>query len=179
MKRKPFLNPRHIIYSPSNRSHRLLFLRTTHSLTSICGPHHDTILPSRLARAVLPSLTSILASRSSLQEESVGAAKNRKGKKRARGYEGDEVFQMTKSMMCTSEEDGDVLLAALDGEHSLVIWAFVSDPVHSNPDPSEVGTSVPPCPFFGDSRGAVTTAHAAANASISAFRRRSFARESS
>lgn len=121
MRRKTFLNPQHIFYSPSDRSHRLLFLRSAHSLISICGPHHDTILPSRLARAVLPSLTSILAPRSNLQEESVGVIKNRKGKKRARGYEGDEVFQMTKSMICTSEEDGNVLLAALDGEHSLVI----------------------------------------------------------
>ena len=120
MKRKSFMIPQNIMYLSPNRSHRHLFLRSAHSLIRICGPHHDTILPSRLARAVLPSLTSILAPRSSLQEESVGAAKNRKGKKRARGYEGDEVFQMTKSTMCTREEDGDVLLAALDGEHNLV-----------------------------------------------------------
>jgi hypothetical protein len=46
---------------------------------------------------------------------SSGAGKNKKGKKRARGYEGDEVFKVTREVICSTREDGEVLIAALNG----------------------------------------------------------------
>ena len=42
--------------------------------------------------------------------------KSRKGKKRARGYEGDEIFQ-TREVICATKEDGDAVLCALDGRN--------------------------------------------------------------
>lgn len=46
---------------------------------------------------------------------SSGTSINKKGKKRARGYEGDEVFKTTREIVCPTVEDGEVLIAALDG----------------------------------------------------------------
>lgn len=78
------------------------------------------MLPSRLARAVLPSLSTLLALQSQAQRDddaNTSGAKGRKGKKRTRGYEGDEVFK-TREIVCPSKEDGEVVLAALGGNCS-------------------------------------------------------------
>ena len=78
------------------------------------------MLPSRLARAVLPSLSTLLAVQSQAQRDddaNAAGAKARKGKKRTRGYEGDEVFK-TREIVCPSKEDGEVVLAALNGNCS-------------------------------------------------------------
>ncbi|TCD69857.1 hypothetical protein EIP91_005934 [Steccherinum ochraceum] len=118
-------------YAPS---HRLNFLRTTHTLLSKCGLLHDSLLPSRLARAVLPSVTIILAPKSEVQGEvdaASGSTKGRKGKKRARGYEGDEVFKMTRSVICPSDEEGQVVLSALTVLQDLLKSGPLSPAVHS------------------------------------------------
>lgn len=104
-------------------SRRLYFLHSAHLLLTKCGILHDSLLPSRLARAMLPSIIVVLSHKSDIQPEaeaSAGSAKSRKGKKRARGYEGDEVFKMTRTAICTTEEDGEVVLAALSGESATV-----------------------------------------------------------
>ena len=108
-------------YAPS---HRLYFLRCAYLLLSQCGLHHDSLLPSRLARAVLPAIAEVLSHKADFHAESdvsVGIGKNRKGKKRARGYEGDEMFKVTRTVICSTQEDGDVILAVLDGEEDLRI----------------------------------------------------------
>ena len=79
------------------------------------------MLPSRLARAVLPVLTSLLALQSQVHREddtNANIAKSRKGKKRARGYEGDEVFNVSRLVICSTKEDGEVVLATLDRKSS-------------------------------------------------------------
>lgn len=43
--------------------------------------------------------------------------RTRKGKKRARGYEGDEVFNVTTDVINASKADGEVLLASIDGKY--------------------------------------------------------------
>ena len=134
--------------SPSNHnchvcsSERLPFLDAIQTTLRCCQPFHSTLLPTRLAKSILPSLTMVLATQSEVQrtDDPVGvssAGKNKKGKKRARGYEGDEVFRVTREVICPTKQDGDVLMAALHG--MLLNWcnvvikyvdlkSFVSDP---------------------------------------------------
>jgi hypothetical protein len=66
----------------------------------------------------LPSLSIFLATHSEVQHgDTVGSSK--KGKKRARGYEGDEVFRLSKEVICPMVDDGRVVLTALDSEPNL------------------------------------------------------------
>ena len=90
---------------------------------SQCPPLNDPMLPSRLARAVLPSLTALLASQSQAQRDDdpiSSTTKTRKGKKRARGYEGDEVFK-TREVVCPTKEAGEVILTALESTPSVML----------------------------------------------------------
>ncbi|KAH9938362.1 uncharacterized protein B0H18DRAFT_12189 [Fomitopsis serialis] len=98
-------------------SERLAFLKATYALLAACPHLHDTITASRLARAIAPALTILLATKTQGQQDAgtnASRTKNRKGKKRARGYEGDEVFNVAADVICTSKTDGDVLLASID-----------------------------------------------------------------
>ena len=82
-------------------------------------PHlHDSTTISRLARAVAPSVVVLLSTKSQAQQVAGtnANARIRKGKKRARGYEGDEVFNVTAEVICADKTDGDVLLTSIDGE---------------------------------------------------------------
>lgn len=85
---------------------------------------HDTLLPSRLARAILPSVSVILSPQSDIPSRDAEiTSKNRKGKKRGRGYEGDEAFKVTRAVICPTKEDGEVVMASLQGEcgHGILI----------------------------------------------------------
>lgn len=104
----------------SNSSDRLSFLRATQAVLTHCHLLHSPLIPTRLAKAILSPLTVVLATQSEAQgTEDSGAAvngnKNKKGKKRARGYEGDEVFKVSRGVICATEADGEVLIAALEG----------------------------------------------------------------
>lgn len=44
---------------------------------------------------------------------------SKKGKKRVRGYEGDEVFKVGREKLCESALDGELVLASLDGSCKL------------------------------------------------------------
>lgn len=52
---------------------------------------------------------------------SANSTKNRKGKKRARGYEGDEVFKASRDILCPTRDDGEVVLVAVDGQYNTII----------------------------------------------------------
>lgn len=80
---------------------------------------HDSTLSSRLARATMPLLTIVLSKRSETngESESSGAqGRSKKSRKRARGYEGDEVFKVGREIVCATAEEGDILLTAVDGK---------------------------------------------------------------
>jgi hypothetical protein len=71
---------------------------------------------------VLPLLSTVLATQPEVQHvDNTGSSSNKgkKGKKRARGYEGDEIFKLSKEVICPTVDDGKVVLAALDGESKL------------------------------------------------------------
>lgn len=113
---------------------RLPFLRAIASLLQYCPYLHDMTLSSRLARAVLPSLTVLLTTQSQTQMDADPASakgKNKRSRKRARGYEGDEVFKNNAEIMCPTVETGEVLLAALDALKSLLRNAQLTPAIHS------------------------------------------------
>ncbi|KAG5342288.1 hypothetical protein C0989_003417 [Termitomyces sp. Mn162] len=87
-----------------------LALRTTF-------PSDDSpLVPNRLAKAVLPSLSVVLVTptESQASDDTSASQRSRKGKKRARGYEGDEVFKLSKEVICPGHTDGRVLFIALE-----------------------------------------------------------------
>ena len=100
---------------------RLLFLKTIQAVLTHSHCSHSPILPSRLAKAILPSLTVVLITQSEARHaDDANTGKNKKGKKRARGYEGDEVFKVSREVVCPIKEDGEVLMAALDGVYLII-----------------------------------------------------------
>ncbi|KAF6762174.1 rRNA processing/ribosome biogenesis-domain-containing protein [Ephemerocybe angulata] len=74
------------------------------------------ILPNRITRAVLPSLVVILSSSATNVEAHTDEAsgKSKKGKKKAKNYAGDEVFKVSRDVICPTDVDSEVLLLALD-----------------------------------------------------------------
>ena len=109
-----------LVYDPltSLSAHTLKLLRTVLSLLADGSHLHDNIVASRLARAAMPFLAVILSKRShSGADDEQGAVQGRskKGKKRARGYEGDELFKVGREVICLTTTEGDVLVASVDG----------------------------------------------------------------
>ena len=101
----------------ATRKLRLALLRALSALLRDCTLT-EVLLSSRAARAVLPSVTALLSTQTDVQKEddaAQAAGKGKKGKKRARGYEGDEVFKTSRPMLCPTKVAGQVVLAALDG----------------------------------------------------------------
>ncbi|KIP10671.1 hypothetical protein PHLGIDRAFT_125372 [Phlebiopsis gigantea 11061_1 CR5-6] len=112
---------------------RLAFLRVSSALLTHCHPLNDPTLPSRLARAVLPQLSRILALQSQASHEdssNTDNTKSRRGKKKARAYEGDEVFK-TREIICTCADDGKALLSALQVLRLLLQRSPLTTPVQS------------------------------------------------
>ncbi|CDO76547.1 hypothetical protein BN946_scf184982.g6 [Trametes cinnabarina] len=113
--------------------HVVQFLRTTMVLLENCRLHDHT-LSSRLVRAAMPILTVLLSTRSQSRasnEQESATGRSRKGKKRARGYEGDEVFKVGREIVCRTAEEGAALLGAVDVLENLLLRSQVNPPVHS------------------------------------------------
>jgi hypothetical protein len=99
-------------------SQRLFFLMTIQEILTYCQPLDSPLAPTRLAKAVLPLITVILSSPSDSQHFesiSVKSSKGKKGRKRARDYEGDEVFKLSREVICPTIDEGEVLLTAIEG----------------------------------------------------------------
>jgi hypothetical protein len=90
-------------------------LRALKVLLSKNLPLHSTLLANRVAKAALNCI-SVLSSSSPLNRPSQADQHGSKqGKKRTRGYEGDEVFSNTKTSLCSTRVDGEIILVSLDG----------------------------------------------------------------
>ena len=70
-----------------------------------------------MAKNIVPSIAAILSTTSGNGSSTeVSAGKNNKGKKRSRNYEGDEIFNVSRDVVCATDEEGKVLLASIDGK---------------------------------------------------------------
>jgi len=80
---------------------------------------HSQIVLSRLCRSILPSVTCLLdtspggSSELGVDGADLNVSNGRKAKKRARAYEGDEVFRGNKDTL--SPEERSEVIIALDG----------------------------------------------------------------
>ncbi|KAI0089115.1 rRNA processing/ribosome biogenesis-domain-containing protein [Irpex rosettiformis] len=115
---------------------QLPLLQTASALLTHCPGLTDTQLPSRLLRAILPNLTFLLAPQSEAQkntpqDESSQIGRSKKGKRRARGYEGDEVFKVNRGILCPTAEAGEVTLATLDVVQQLLQNSSLSPSIQS------------------------------------------------
>ncbi|KAG6868167.1 hypothetical protein C0993_006835 [Termitomyces sp. T159_Od127] len=112
---------------------RLSILTAIQALLVHCHSLHSPLVPNRLAKAVLPSLSVVLAAQLDSQASGDIAAsqKSRKGKKRARGYEGDEVFKLSKEVICPGPIEGQVLVVALEVMRLILRDPSLSPVIHS------------------------------------------------
>ncbi|KAG8961176.1 hypothetical protein FRC03_005682, partial [Tulasnella sp. 419] len=99
--------------------YRTLLLDTIPILVYSIRPFHSTLVPSALCKTVLPSVTKLVGEepRGNANTEtnnSDPSVSRRKGKKRARGYEGDEVFKKEKGSYRLTFHESDEALAAID-----------------------------------------------------------------
>lgn len=100
------------------RQYRLPFLNALYALLRNCRPLDSPFLPTLLAKNVVPSIAAVLLTTSGNASRSTEppSGKNNKGKKRSRNYEGDEVFNVSREVVCATDEEGKVLLASIDGK---------------------------------------------------------------
>lgn len=93
-------------------------------------------------KSLLAILTTLLPHKSVAQQqlEETFTATSRKGRKRTRGYEGDEVFKVGVSVLCPTLEDCELVETALEGRQQLkctmpylTVYVEALDPLLSNP----------------------------------------------
>ncbi|PBL02302.1 hypothetical protein ARMGADRAFT_1042114 [Armillaria gallica] len=97
-------------------SQRLPFLKALHSILVHCLPLHSEVSCNRLTKAVLSSITTILPSQSDFDQstDTVQIGRSKKGKKRARAYEGDELLKVSRNILFPLSDDGKAVLVACD-----------------------------------------------------------------
>ncbi|TFK43691.1 rRNA processing/ribosome biogenesis-domain-containing protein [Crucibulum laeve] len=112
---------------------RLSFLDALNTLLIHCHTLNSPLIPTRLAKAVLPSLSVVLTSAPDAPSlyGNVMSTKDKKGKKKARNYEGEEVFKVSREVVCQTSDDGKVLLAALRAIELLLHNPNLSAALHS------------------------------------------------
>ncbi|KAK7061882.1 Pre-rRNA-processing protein rix1 [Favolaschia claudopus] len=94
-------------------SQRLPFLNTLQVVLEKCHPLHATHIVNRLGRAIVPFLSIVLTKEpESRESEGDAPGRSKKSRKRAREFEGDEVFKIGREVVCPSAVDGEVLLSA-------------------------------------------------------------------
>ncbi|KAG8993032.1 hypothetical protein FRB94_011089 [Tulasnella sp. JGI-2019a] len=120
-------------------STRIAILRTIPALVHHTYPFHGPLSASRLAKAILPSLVCVLPvaptpSTDGVNDEngtSGGASSKGKGKKRVRGYDGDEILRASKPMVYLNAPQSEEALVALDAMDALLASGFMSTAIQS------------------------------------------------
>ncbi|KAJ3883848.1 rRNA processing/ribosome biogenesis-domain-containing protein [Lentinula edodes] len=110
------------------------FLETVHALLTRCHPSHSPLLSSRLTRIALSNLMVILPSQTDVQNsmaQTGGTNKSKKGRKRARNYEGDELFKASGDVICPTTDNVKSLLISCDVLRLLLQNANVTPALHS------------------------------------------------
>ncbi|KAF7355498.1 Pre-rRNA-processing protein rix1 [Mycena sanguinolenta] len=76
-------------------SERSSFLDTLHVILEKCHPLHSTVIVNRLARAIVPLISVVLAKEPDARES-----------------DGDEVFNISRDVVCPTVDEGNALLSA-------------------------------------------------------------------
>jgi len=87
----------------------------------------NAILANRLVRAVIPYLTRSILPQSEtgkVETTDVGGSSKRKGKKRTRGYEGDEVLKSNPEVLFHSPHQERVATLSIEGRCSPLCFVW-------------------------------------------------------
>lgn len=92
-------------------------MRALRDLLENCLPLHSSIICNRLVKAILPSISAVLPGQTEVQiiQNKNAMGGSRKSKKRARGYEGDELFKASRGVVFPHLVDGELALCACQG----------------------------------------------------------------
>jgi hypothetical protein len=102
--------------------HALPFIRTLTHILNSTHPLHSQPALTRLAKALFGWLVPFLAShRTDPGTDVTRSGTGRKGKKRSRGYEGDEVFKLSKEVLFNRKDEGECVLLVLNCASVLLI----------------------------------------------------------
>ncbi|KIO31087.1 hypothetical protein M407DRAFT_221600 [Tulasnella calospora MUT 4182] len=115
---------------------RTWLLRTLPPIIYQTRPFHSSVLPNRVARGTLSTITTLLSneplkSESSSHELGPTSSGRGKGKKRARGYEGDELLRNQPHGSQLNVAQSEEMIAAVDVLEALVASGFLSQPTSS------------------------------------------------
>lgn len=91
------------------------FVAATLAVLSECQQLHSQAVVTRLAKCLLPYITTVLPSQSDVQRGVDSSKVKGKGKKRTRGFEGDETFKASRSIIFGTTAAGVVALQVCDG----------------------------------------------------------------
>ncbi|PPR04067.1 hypothetical protein CVT24_010642 [Panaeolus cyanescens] len=95
------------------------FVRTVGNVLENCHIPSSTILPTRIAKLLLPTLVRIVSTNTSNTLPGNSDASASKGKKKAKKFEGDEVLKASSQALFPTEEDQDLLLVSIDAVQKL------------------------------------------------------------
>ncbi|EAU84647.2 hypothetical protein CC1G_00166 [Coprinopsis cinerea okayama7 len=100
----------HLEQPSTTIAQKAFFLYTLRVVLNKCHAVDSPIIPNRIVKALLPSLAVILDSKGPASQpgETISTTKN--SRKRARNYEGDEVFKVSRDVICPTAIEGQVLL---------------------------------------------------------------------
>nr|GAT59990.1 predicted protein [Mycena chlorophos] len=91
---------------------RLPFLEALRASLSHGHALYSTMIANRLAKAVIPLAGALIDRRTDARPAEMETGKSKKGKKRARDFDGDEVFRTGHEVVCPRTDDSKALLCA-------------------------------------------------------------------
>jgi hypothetical protein len=113
---------------PSNLRVRFLDALTALLSNSHPYPIANTFLSTRILKSLLPCLSNLLAEGIPSLGGSNGTIdehRSAKAKKKAKMYEGDEVFRITKDLLLRTSADGEEVLATLHRKLVITMMVFL------------------------------------------------------
>ncbi|EJD01578.1 uncharacterized protein FOMMEDRAFT_142163 [Fomitiporia mediterranea MF3/22] len=99
---------------PTSIKERLPLIKVIPSLLGSCLPPPEPLTSGRIIKANLPAIATLLSQKAVEESSTTGDIGTKKGKKRARNYEGDEVFKVSRDTLCETIEDTELVVASLD-----------------------------------------------------------------
>src|SRR5258708_22005330 len=102
---------------------RLKILQTLGSLLESPCVLDSPSLCGRMVKAVLPSIMRVVTPPSTnLETVERSPNKTKSGKKRARNFEGEEIFQRSYEVICPTLEDREAILISIDGKNAVSLY---------------------------------------------------------
>ncbi|KAI9448089.1 hypothetical protein H4582DRAFT_2107490 [Lactarius indigo] len=111
----------------------VLFLQVLIALLTNVHTIHFSVVPNRIIKVLLSTLLSLLPSQSDIRatSESDMSSKNRKGRKRAHDYEGDEIFKTTTGTICSTSAHKEMISVTLEALRLVLHNPYLPPATHS------------------------------------------------